>query len=214
MAHAAAMRLAPGRYRERSRTRWRGAAPDANLTWGFEPEGRPFIERAAAHGVFGSGRTVAEIGPGYGRLPAAALELGVEFERWIGVDLSPANVSHLRERFDDPRLSFVEGDAETVRFEQRPDALVSSLTFKHLFPTFEKALTHLATQLNEGAIVAIDVIEGERGFFEDDGVTWIRWYTRPEVEQIFGRAGFELRAFDEVVHHPELVRLLAVGVKR
>ena len=40
------------------------------------------------------------------------------------------------------------------------DALISSLTFKHLYPTFEKALVNLTGQLRPGAVVAIDLIEG------------------------------------------------------
>lgn len=210
----AAERERPGDVWERSRARWRGAQPDAALTWGAEISGDAFIESAAAHGAFGAGKSVVEIGPGYGRLLGSALAHGVEFARWTGVDLSAENVRHLSERFDDERVSFMHADAETVTLDEQADSLISSLTFKHLFPSFESALVNLAAQLRPGAVAAIDFIEGERSFFEPDGVTFIRWYTRDELRAIYERVGFELRAFDEVWHHPDVSRLLAVGVKR
>jgi GT2 family glycosyltransferase len=200
---------------ERSRARWRAAKPDARLTWGAEIGGDAFIEAAAGRGVFGDGHSIVEIGPGYGRLLRSALAHGVGFARWTGVDLSPDNVDQLRALFaEDARVAFVNADAEDVRLDHPIDGLVSSLTFKHMYPTFEKALVNLAGQMRTGAVAAIDLIEGERAYFEPDGVTYIRWYTREEVREIYERAGLELHAFEEVRHHPEVTRLLAVGVKR
>src|SRR5438874_2229661 len=77
---------------DRSRTRWRGARPDSDLTWGAEVSGRAFVAKAVAHGALGAGRRVVEVGPGYGRLPAAAIEDGLEFAAWTGVDISQENV--------------------------------------------------------------------------------------------------------------------------
>ena len=57
-------------------------------------------------------------------------------------------------------------------------------------------------------------VVGERAFFEPDGVTYIRWYTREEITEIFHRAGLDVTTFDEVRHHPDVSRLLAVGSKR
>jgi GT2 family glycosyltransferase/SAM-dependent methyltransferase len=214
-AWEAAERELPDHARwEHSRERWRRAQPDARLTWGTELEGDAFIERASTHGAFGPGRTVVEVGPGYGRLLRAALEAGVEFGRWTGVDLSADIVRYLREEFADPRVAFVNADAEKVTLDEPADALISSLTFKHLYPSFEAALANLAGGLRAGGVVVIDLIEGERAFFEPDGVTYIRWYTRDQVTEIFHRAGLDVTAFDEVRHHPDVSRLLAVGSKR
>ena len=198
---------------ERSRTRWRAAQPTANLTWGVEITGDSFIAKATEYGAFGQGRRVVEIGPGYGRLLSSALERGAEFGTWLGIDLSEENVAFLSETFDREGIAFVQTDIEAVRVPEPADAVLSSLTFKHLFPSFEAGLRNLAGQLNEGAVVVFDLIEGERRYFEDDGVTYIRWYSRDEIDGILSAAGLERVAFDEVQHHPELARLLVVARK-
>jgi SAM-dependent methyltransferase len=196
---------------ERSRTRWRAAEPTPNLTWDVELTGDAFVERAEHHGAFGEGSHVVEIGPGYGRLLATVTDRGLPFAAYTGVDLSETNVRHLTERFSDERVSFVCDDVEQVRFGRPVDAVLSSLTFKHLFPSFERALSNLAEQITAGGVVLFDLIEGSRRYFEDDGITYIRWYERPEVEQILTACGLEPVAFEEVRHHPSLARLLVVG---
>jgi SAM-dependent methyltransferase len=198
---------------ERSRTRWRAAQPTANLTWDVELTGDAFIDRAEHHGAFGDGRHVVEVGPGYGRLLATTLERELPFASYTGVDLSAENVAHLRAKFSDERVSFFVADVEEVRFETPVDSVVSSLTFKHLFPSFENALANLASQMAPGGVVLFDLIEGSRRFFEDDGVTYIRAYERPEVEAIVAACGLELVGFEEVRHHPSLARLLVVARK-
>jgi SAM-dependent methyltransferase len=195
----------------RSRERWRAARPDAALTWGVELSGDAFVARAAAHGAFGPDRRVLEVGPGYGRLLRSCLEGGLEFESWLGVDLSAANVEFLAQTFAGERVRFIEGDVERVALDQPVDTVISSLTFKHLHPSFEAALVNLAPQLRGGGLVVFDLIEGRRSYFEDDGVTYIRWYSRDEITEIVARAGLEPVAFDEVQHHPEIARLLVVA---
>jgi SAM-dependent methyltransferase len=198
---------------ERSRTRWRASKPTANLTWDVEISGDAFVEKATHHGVFGRGRAIVEVGPGYGRLLAACLDRRVEFGSYLGVDLSEDNVAYLRERFADDRIRFVHADVESVDVGGPVDGVISSLTFKHLFPSFEPALGHLADQLRTRGLIVFDLIEGQRRYFEEDGVTYIRWYSRGEIEEIVLRTGLELVAFDEVRHVPDLVRLLVVAGK-
>jgi SAM-dependent methyltransferase len=200
--------------KRRSRKRWRHAQPDTNLTWGYEVSGDAFVAKAGEHGAFGPGKAVLEIGPGYGRLLAAALERGVEFGTYVGVDLSPDNVRHLEASFPRPNVRFVCADAETVALEGPFDTVISSLTLKHLFPSFEAALTNVARQMRPGGRAIFDLIEGERRYFESDGVTYIRWYTRAEIEAILDRAGLELVAYDQVRHIAEATRLLVVAQRR
>ncbi len=196
---------------ERSRTRWRAAEPTRNLTWDVELTGGAFIDRAEHHGAFGEDRHIVEVGPGYGRLLEAVIERRLPFAGYTGVDLSEQNVSHLSQKFTGEAVSFVRADVEEVRLEQPVDTVLSSLTFKHLFPSFERALANLAGQMGPGGLVLFDLIEGSRRYFEEDGVTYIRWYERGEVEELLGRCGLELVAFEEVRHHPTLARLLVVG---
>jgi len=197
---------------ERSRTRWRNARPDAQLTWGADLTGDAFINAARAHGAFGPGKAILEVGPGYGRLLRAARELGAEFASWTGIDLSGENVAHLEATFsDDPAIRFRQADVESVELGERVDTVLSSLTFKHLFPSFAAGLENLGRQLAGGGLVIFDLIEGARRYFEDDGVTYIRNYTRDEVEELAHGAGVEVVAFDEVHHHPDMARLLVVA---
>lgn len=198
---------------ERSRTRWRAAKPTTHLTWEIELTGDAFIDRAEHHGAFGAGKHVVEVGPGYGRLLETTLGRALPFASYTGVDLSAENVAHLSERFPDERVSFVVADVEEVRFDAPVDAVMSSLTFKHLFPSFERALANLASQTAAGGVVLFDLIEGSRRYFEADGVTYIRAYERPEVAAMLAGCGLELAAFDEVRHRPSLARLLVVARK-
>jgi SAM-dependent methyltransferase len=198
---------------ERSRTRWRETGPTTNLTWGVEVGGEAFVAKAAEHGALGAGRRVLEIGPGYGRLLAACLERGASFGSYIGVDLSPENINHLRKRFPQDNVAFVQADIESVDVGEPVDSVISSLTVKHLFPSFEPALRNLAGQMRPGALAVFDLIEGHRRYFAEDGVTYIRAYSRPEVEEILKVTGLELVAFDEVRHLPDYLRLLVVARK-
>ena len=203
------------RLYERSQARWRDAAPDEDLTWSRTVTGDAFVEQAERYGAFGDGKAIVEVGPGYGRLLDAALRRGVPFARWTGVDLSPRNVAYLRDRFAaDERAEFVNDDAQRVVIEGRPETLLSSLTLKHIYPSFEGALANLAAQLAGGATIAVDLIEGERRYFEEDGQTYIRWYTRDEVSAIFDRCGCDVTAFDVVRHDADHTRLLVVGRRR
>ncbi len=203
----------PGGW-ERSRERWRSVRPDADLTWGRQLDGRAFVTKAAEYGAFGPDRSVLEVGPGYGRLPAAALTQQLEFRDYLGVDISPANVDHLRRRFDDSRLEFMVADVEDMSLERSFDALLSSLTFKHLFPSFEAALRACAAHLRPGAIACFDLLEGNDRIFQNDDVTYIRWYSRDEIVGIVSRAGMELVEFTYVKHDPEHERLLTVARKQ
>lgn len=198
---------------ERSKTRWRETAPTTNLTWDRPIVGDAFIAKAAQYHAFGDGRAILEIGPGYGRLPTAMLKLQVPFSHYRGLDISEKNVAFLSKQFTDPRIGFIYGDAESAALPQTFDVVISSLVLKHIFPSFEKAMTNVSSYLNPGAVVVFDVIEGRKQFFEDDDVTYIRYYTREELAEIVERSGLQLAAFDEVLHDADHPRLLVVAKK-
>lgn len=198
---------------ERSRQRWIWGEPAPQLTWGKRIKGDAFVAKVRAYGAFGPVKSILEIGPGYGRLLMACFDLEIPFARYVGVDIAPANVDYLSKTFVDPRVSFIQGDIETIDLPGTFDAVLSSLTLKHLYPTFEKAMVNIARQLNPGAVVAFDLIEGEKAYFEQDAATYLRWYSRDEVRGILARAGLELKAFDTVQHDAEYARLLVVAMK-
>jgi SAM-dependent methyltransferase len=196
---------------ELAKSRWRATAPGPELTWGKELTGDAFVDRAVAHHAFGPDRTVLEVGPGYGRILRTCLERSVPFHRWVGLDLSAENVRHLSREFPDPRIEFVEGDAESARVDNTVDTVISSLTFKHIYPSFELALRNLAGQLSERGLVLFDLIEGSRRYFHWDEITFVREYSREEVGELLARAPLELVGFDTVAHDREHVRLLVVA---
>jgi SAM-dependent methyltransferase len=198
---------------DRSRERWRAAQPDTGLTWGRQLSGDAFVEQVSRLGGFKPEARILEIGPGYGRLLRACLDRRAPFAAYLGVDISETNVEHLSRRFSDPRVSFVVGDAESVVLDEQYDLLISSLVLKHLYPTFERALRNCASQLAPGALVCFDLIEGSGSFFEQDQVTYIRWYTRPEVQEILDRCDLELVEFGVVRHDATHERLLTVARK-
>lgn len=204
--------LEPGGF-ERSQVRWRNVEPNEGLTWGYKLSGDAFIAKVSEYDAFSQDKRILEIGPGYGRLLKACLDHSTPFAEYLGVDISPQNVEHLRQRFADQRVSFVLGDVTSMTLQERYDVVLSSLVFKHLYPSFEPALSNCVAQLNAGALVCFDLIEGSGTVFEGDGVTYIKRYARDEVSQILERCGLDLVEFTTVRHDATHERLLTVARK-
>jgi SAM-dependent methyltransferase len=193
-----------------SRERWRQAEPTDALTWGRMLTGDGFIAKVSSYEVFDHEKSILEIGVGYGRLLKACIEQKIPFKNYYGVDLSVKNVKHLQDIFPVANINIIQGDAEKVSFDARFDVVLSSLTFKHLFPSFENTLRNVVNYVNPGGMFFFDLIEGKNRYFEDDAVTYIRWYTRSEILQILDAVSLELVSFDQVQHDTDHSRLLVV----
>jgi SAM-dependent methyltransferase len=135
----------------------------------------------------------------------------MNFEHWTGVDLSEKNVDHLRSQFQDDRFTFQVGDATDAVIDGTWNLLVSSLTLKHIYPSFEPALRNLLQYSTPDAQLIFDLIEGEGRMFESNRVTYIRRYSRPELRDMLDRLGLRNVVFDTVVHTTEYPRLLVVA---
>lgn len=199
---------------ERSKTRWRQSEPNHGLTWKKELTGESFIAKVRSYEVFSDAKRVLEIGPGYGRLLRTCLERNVPFKEYVAVDIGAKNITYLRESFSLSNVHFIHGDVEKVSFDQKFDIVLSSLTLKHLAPSFEAAIRNVARCVNPGGMFFFDLIEGKKRYFEEDGITYIRWYTKPEVIEILDKASLELVTFDQVQHDAVHSRLLVVATKR
>ncbi len=201
--------------RARSTSRWRETTPNIGLTWGMELSAVPFITAVEKHGGFRAGGAdgprVLEIGPGYGRLVGGAIDAGVPFVRWTGLDLSEKNVAHLTSKFSADRTRFLQGDAMDADLDEPWDLLVSSLTIKHIYPSFEPALENLLRFAAPEALIIVDLIEGSGSMFEDNQVTYIRRYSKPELTEMMERLGLKDVAFDSVVHAKGYERLLLIA---
>lgn len=201
-------------YWESSRRRWKEAHPDKELSWGRDISGNAFIEKVASFKAFDEGKIILEVGPGYGRLLKAILESSTPFAGYYGLDISENNVRFLRQAYGSESIGFIQADAETCALDIGYDVYLSSLTMKHLFPTFERALANIARFANEGCMFFFDLIEGEEKYFELDKATYIKAYTRDEVDRILESVRLKRLSFDTVAHDPEYTRLLVVAEKR
>lgn len=202
---------------ERSRARWRQTKPTVGLTWGIEATGDEFIGKVSSYGAFDPDKTILEIGPGYGRLLKSCVEQKIPFRKYVAVDLSKDNVEHLQQNFRIANVDTIHADVEKVTFEESFDVVLSSLTFKHLFPSFENVLCNVLKYVNDGGVFFFDLFEGRKSFFETDKpeseIAFIRWYTRSETLEILESVSLELVAFDQVQHDPDHSRLLVVARK-
>ena len=198
---------------ERSRERWRLCKPSISLTWEKDLSGDNFISKVSSFDVFSHEKTVLEIGPGYGRLLKSCMEKKIPFRKYVGVDISAENVKYLQENFQMPTINIIHADVEKVSLEESFDVVLSSLTFKHLYPSFEKALSNVMNYVNPGSMFFFDLIEGNSRYFEKDNTTYIRWYNKSEILEILKCVNLELVTFDQVQHDQDYIRLLVVARK-
>ena len=189
----------PNHLPQDTKKRWLLSKPDSHLTWGINLSGDAFIDKIKIHGK------ILEIGPGSGRLLISILDKKLSFDSYKGLDLSNNNVNYLNKKFGNQKIKFQEGDAENIKFEENFDVMISSLTFKHMYPTFEKALTNLCKCLN--GTIYFDLIEGNLAYLQPDG-TYIKHYTKKEILEILNRCNLKLERFDKVIHQPSWTRLL------
>lgn len=195
-----------------ARKRWINAKPNKHLTWGKEVSGDAFIKKVLTYVNFQPNKNILEIGPGYGRLLKAILKENLPFKNYYGVDLSPENVYYLKNTFNAPNINFINGNAEDIMLDIKFDIILSSLTFKHMFPTFEKALHNISTYMVQNGMIFFDLIEGNIGFFDEDG-TYLKYYNKSQVTNLLRYSKFELVGFDDVIHSPGFSRLLVIAKK-
>ena len=141
------------------------------------------------------------------------IDQGVPFKSYVGLDISENNIRYLKECFPSRAVDFVHGDAEFVALDRTFDTVLSSLTLKHLFPTFEAALSNIAKYVNRGGLFLFDLREGESKYIERRLRSSLKCYTRSEILEILSRLSLEHVAFDEVKHTPDTSRLLVVARK-
>jgi SAM-dependent methyltransferase len=145
---------------EQAGRRWDVAGPDPRLTWGRALTGDAFIAKLFGLGASLGTPSILEIGPGYGRLLRSIRDRRLPFADYVGVDRSAANCAQLKREFaEEPRISFVCADAAAVRLERPFDLMISSLTLKHVYPTFEPVLANLVPQARPGAWFVLDLLE-------------------------------------------------------
>jgi SAM-dependent methyltransferase len=177
--------------------RWKSMEESRLLTWGTILEGRSFYYAAQKVAEVLNARRVLEIGPGYGRLLQARLELSAPPALYVGVDLSKERVEDLTRRFGNNHTKFIQGDAKTVDLSPNApfDLLISSATFEHLYPDFLCALRHLRLYLTKNAILVFDLPDIGHDWSDfniDPSGVFMRVYSAQEVATKISNAGFRL----------------------
>ena len=185
--------------------------------------GDAFVEVVLARVALGVAATIVEIGPGYGRLLDALLRRGAPFARYIGVDISAARIGRLRERFQDPRIEFVEGDVLAgLSLDAAADLTIASAVFEHLYPDFSGALDAIARSTRPGGGIAVDFIRDDADVEKSaawfDRETYLRMYSTAELRARLEQSGFELTdtariSFGRDVLDREITRTVVVGRK-
>lgn len=225
--------------------RWRNARPDSALTWGRSITGDAFVERVGRHVRTSDAGVIVEVGAGYGRILRSWLRSQRPFVRYYAIDRSAQNCAALdREFAAEPRVRVLCGDVSAIDLTEPFDLMLSSLTMKHLYPTFVPGLRHLAGSSKDGATFVFDLLEtgwaalavdrvreltgriarldreprsmAERvregyGYFEGDGVTYVRRYSRASASARLAECGLSLSTFDHVRHDAGHRRLLVVA---
>jgi 23S rRNA (adenine-N6)-dimethyltransferase len=99
------------------------ASVRSRRAWGWHPLTDEWAGRIVADAAVCPGELVLDIGAGHGALTAELVERGA---RVIAVELHPARVRHLHERFAGRPVTVVQADALSVRLPRHPFRVVAS----------------------------------------------------------------------------------------
>lgn len=110
------------------------------------------IRTITANASISEGLSVLDIGCGTGVMIPFYLERNVA--SITGVDISENMLSVAKEKFTDPRVSFICADAETMRFEEAFDCCVIYNAFPH-FPDPDSLVRNLAEGIKPGGTLTI-----------------------------------------------------------
>lgn len=128
------------------------ANPDAYEQWMGRWSARVAPAFVAFARLPSSGRYL-DVGCGTGALTAALLE-AFENAHVVGIDPSQGYVAHCRDRFDDPRVAFEDGDAKAIPFESSSfDGSLALLILQEI-PDAPGAVREMCRVTRPGGIVA------------------------------------------------------------
>jgi len=210
--------------------RWKSSKPDVGLTWGKQVTGDAFLEIGQKYLNFSPEKSILELGPGYGRILSSIISKKIPFKNYVGLDISENNISSLREKFNQPNISFLQAEFSSIQLKNKFDYILSSLTLKHQYPTFLNAIKNLSKFLNKGGRfffdlrvnrnilneINIDQLEEfgpQMNSLEGDGV-FVGYYSEKEASLLIEKASLKLIATDYVTHSPDMdSRLVVVAEK-
>lgn len=164
----------------------------------------------------GKGTTLLDIATGTGRFLQFVAK-AVPEARVIGLDLSPAYINQARAAGHDPRLSYLQGNAEALPFaDGEIDAALSIFLFHELpLPAQRNAAREIGRVLRPGGIfVFLDSLQkGDKPeydillerFPKAFHEPFYRDYTRLDLARLFGDAGLVLVESERVFLSKRLV---------
>ena len=150
-------------------------------------------QRLCKQAGIAEGMRVLEIGSGAGDVALMLSELVDTSGQVIGVDINPAILETARQRASDAgikNVEFIDGDARTLSFEDKFDALVGRFVLMYMADPV-LALKKLVTHLKPGAIVA----------FQEPEYTLYPAFSHPKTPLINQLYQWILDVFDQSSAH-------------
>ena len=144
--------------------------------WGWHPLVDEWAARIVAEAGVRPGDLVLDIGAGQGALTAHLVEQGA---RVIAVELHPARVRRLRERFAGMPVTVAHADAISLRLPRRPFRVVASPPYAVSSPLLRLLLAP-SSQLAAADVVLQRAVVRRYAELRAPGAG--RWYRRWEVQ--------------------------------
>lgn len=123
--------------------------PGDTARWGWHRLDSSWVRRLAAAAAVSEGDLVVDIGAGDGAITAELIRRGASV---VAVELHPARVAALRERFAGARVVVVRADAADLRLPRRPFKVVANIPFA-VTTSVLRRLTSTGSRLDSAAVV-------------------------------------------------------------
>ncbi len=147
--------------------------------WGWHPLVEEWASRVVAEAGVRPGDLVLDIGAGHGALTAHLVEHGAHV---IAVELHPARVRRLRERFAGMPVTVVPADARSLRLPNRPFRVVASPPYGVSSPLLRLLLAPSSQLAAADLVLQLAAVQRYAQARAPGALRWGRhWVVRPGI---------------------------------